>query len=490
MSTNAPPNPLHSWISATKGKLKTAPPPKPDKSAAPHGSVQTPPSRPTTGAPTGSQTPKPVVPPRPMIVETDDGEKIVFEPRKLPPPQKIAAKETLWSRDFGSVVAGRLPWLKMTGYLVELRVNGDVLDVLAKEDGGATSGLMIADAQRICDDFAKQFIVKVESLKGGAKTSMPELLKKAQDIFKEVQPKLAAEIDKVPRARWIKFQTDRPVWKAYKMETATNVAMGTLEIAIGATAVAAAVPTMGATLPLAVIETARGLFQTITEVASYVRSAESDQKELEADLKELQKQYLKGEGEHKEMTLKGKAQEVGAVMLKGFLGANVPLFVASLQKCNEIHERWKPKVAHLRILFGKGTKGANDLIADADDLEKKLTENAAKIAKEKAEKIHKEVTKMRVQVTKCLDKLSDLGGRVVKAEDAEGKLEEGLKELNQANPNYIKVFTVLFPAAVSIGLAAGTAGLEIAGAEETLEAAKAAFVLAGEVGNAIREAAG
>jgi hypothetical protein len=274
-----------------------------------------------------------------VALKLDDGETAVFVPRELPPPQKIKPMETLWRKDFGEELAGRLPWLKMTGYIVELRVNSDVLDVLAKEDAGATSGLMIADAQEICEKFATQFAEKVESLQGGKHTSMQELQKQAQDIFKALHPKLVAEVEQVPRARWVKFQRDKPMWKEYKMQTGANVAIGTLEIAVGAASIAAAVPTMGATLPLAVVETARGLFKTITEVGNYVRSAESDQKELLRDLESLKAAYLKGveekgkkEEEQKKMSLRGQAQEFGAILLKGFLGANVPLFGASLQK--------------------------------------------------------------------------------------------------------------------------------------------------------------
>ena len=61
-------------------------------------------------------------------------------------------------------------------------------------------------------------------------------------------------------------------------------------------------------------------------------------------------------------------------------------------------------------------------------------------------------------------------------------------ELRQAVPDYVKIFDKVFPMAVSIGLAAGAGGLEIAHAEETLEIAKASVQLASEVLDQAREA--
>ena len=399
------------------------------------------------------------------------------------PPQKIGPKEKLWSRDFGDVLAHRLPWLQMKGYIVELKVNSDVLDILEKEDGGATAGLMIKDAQEICQKYADQYIKTVEALEPHNRSvSMPELTKKAQEVFKALHPKLVAEVDAVPKKRWEKFKNDKPMWREYKIEVGTNVAIGSLQIVVGALSIAAAVPTMGATLGLAVVSTARGLFKTITEIGNAVRSVESDQKELVHSIQVLTKAYLDTK---KEATIRLKVQEVSAAVLKGILGADVPLFIESLPKCNAAYDRWKPKVAHLRIGHGKALKEALDLVAEAGKLEAEMKKAQSK----EAVAIFGKIKKIRELATKGLDDVHDLGGRITKAEQAEPQLKEGLEELNKATPNYVKIFTVLFPAAVSVGLAAGAGALEIKGAEEAIEVAKAALVLSEEVLSSIKEAA-
>jgi hypothetical protein len=147
-------------------------------------------------------------------------------------------------------------------------------------------------------------------------------------------------------------------------------------------------------------------------------------------------------------------------------------------------------VAHLRVLHGKGNKEALDFVADAGKLEVEVEEmKKAPATAAKAEKVGKKVVKMRELATEGLNKVSDLGGRILNAEKSEEKFAEGLEELNKAEPDYLKIFNVLFPAAVSIGLAGGSAGLEIAGAEETIEVAKSALQLAEEILLAVKEAA-
>jgi hypothetical protein len=398
------------------------------------------------------------------------------------PPQKMGALEKLWSRDFALEVSKEVPWLQMKGYIVELKVNSDVLDVLAKSDGGSTAGLMIKDAQEICQKYVDLFVHYVESLQPALKTtSAQEVQKKAQDYFKTLHPKVIAEVKEVPKARWEKFKHDKPMWREYKIETAANIAIGSLQIVVGAASIAAAVPTMGATLGLAVVSTARGLFSTTTAVVNAVRSVESDQKELLTSLEKLSEAYLDGQ---KKATLRFKVQEVGAAVLKGFLGTDVPLFIESLPKCNKTYERWKPKVANLRIGHGKELKEALDLMDDIAKLEAEMKKSQSK----EAVAIMGKIKKLRENVTKGLDEVHDLGGRITKAEAVELKLKEGLEELNKATPNYIKVFTVLFPAAVSIGLAAGAGGIEISHAESTVELAKAAVVVSEEVLSTIKEA--
>jgi hypothetical protein len=399
-----------------------------------------------------------------------------------PPKQNIGKLEKLWGKDFADEVGARLPWVKMKGFVVELQVNSDVLDLLAETDGGATAALMIKDAQEILKKYADQYVHELEGLSkaGSRSANFAELTKKAQEMFKALQPKLAAEIQAVPSVRFAKFKNDKPMWREYQIKVGVNIAIGSLQVVGGIVATAAAVPTHGATLGLAVVGLARGLYKTTTEVAMAIRSVESIQKELVSSIENLTTAYLT---EKKKATLRMQVQEVGAAILAGILGAD-PLFVESLPKCNKAFAAWKPGVAHLRIDHGKELKEVTDLLTKTAELEKEMQKSKT----DGAVKIFEKIKKIREEVTKGLNSVHKLGGRITKAEEVEPQLKESLEELNKANPNYVKVFTVLFPAAVSIGLAAGTAGVELAAAEEALEIGKAIVVLAEELAVTLKEA--
>jgi hypothetical protein len=399
------------------------------------------------------------------------------------PKQNVGGPELLWHKDFADEVAGRLPWLKMKGFMVELKVNSDVLDLLAKKDGGATAGLMIKDAQDILKKYADQYVHALEGLhKAGDRSpiNIPELTKKAQDAYKALQPKLVEEIKAVPGVRFAKFKADKPMWREYQIKVGVDIGIGTLQVLGGIAATAAAAPTHGATLGLAVVGLARGLYKTTTTIAMAVRSVESIQKELVSSIANLTKAYL---SEKQKATTRMKVQEIGAAILAGLLGAD-PLFVESLPKCNKAYAAWEPGVAHLRINHGEALKEVTDLMEKTNELEKEMQKSKSP----EAVKIFAKIKSIREEITKELNHVHTLGGRIGKAEEVEPHLKEALEELNKANPNYVKVFTVLFPAAVSVGLAAGSAGLELAGAEAALEVGKAVVVLTEELVVTLKEA--
>jgi hypothetical protein len=397
-----------------------------------------------------------------------------------PPKQQMKGLEVLWSRDFGEQVTKEVKWVNMKGYKVELKVNADGLDLLDKVDGGSTAAFMMQDAETICRKYVAVFVKDLNNL--DQKLQPQERQKKVDEMFKSVHPKLCAEVKEVPNVRWKKFISDKPMWKEYKIETAANITIGSLTLVLGALNIAAAVPTMGATLPLAIVATARGLFKTITEIGNALRSVESDQKELLSSIESLTKAYLDANNKAK---VRLHVQEVGAAILKGILGAEMPLFVESLPKCNGAYNRWKPKVAKLRIDHGSATREAMDLVNKTGQFENEMK----KVSTKEAIEILNKVKKLRVSITKSLDFIHALGGRITKAEEVEPQLKEGLEELNKATPNYVKVFTVVFPAVVSIGLGASSGGLEIKGATEVIEIVKAGVEVSDEILSSVKEMA-
>jgi hypothetical protein len=400
--------------------------------------------------------------------------------KPLPVPPTGGAKMiVLWSGDFGDLVKGRVPWLQMKGYKVDVKASEFMLDVMTKEAGSSPLSLLQGSIQRKCTEYAEAFAHAAESLQGDRKSSFADMQHKAQELFKTFQPKLQKELQAIPMDRFNKVVTDKSAWKAFKMEVTVNIAIGTLQIVAGALAIAAAVPTMGATLPIAVFSTARGVYGTVSNVVAVLRTVEADQVELRDSINSLVGIYLNPAN-----GFRAKLQEVGATVFKGILGGHAP-FIKSVDKCNSIYKRWKPNVSSLRLDHQSADTEIKELLAQTAE----LMQQVEKAKTPEAVKMFGRVKLLRQTVTKNLNFAADLGARILRAEGFEEHFENSMTELNKSVPDYIKLFTQMFPAAVSIGLAAGGGGLELSHAESAMEAAKAAMQMSQEIMNSAREAA-
>jgi hypothetical protein len=395
------------------------------------------------------------------------------------PPQSMGAMVVLWRGDFGKLAGEEVPWLKMSA-LVQLAVNGDILDLLDKEDrAGAVKMFMIDDAQQLCEQYVDQFVEKLMKLDFGGErrnVTIQQIQQATQNAFDQLRPQLEQALQQIPQRRWQRFQSAKTKWRDYKIKAATNVAIGSLQIAAGAISIAAAVPTMGGTLPFAIIATARGVYKTATEVYEILKDAEHHQKELLENMTNLAKAYQQSKG-------RAIGQEITATLLKGLLGSDA-LFIDSLPKCEKTYTAWQANVALLRIRNVKFGNKAMDLMTKIGEMEQVVDESKPK----NAAKMKTKIESMRGLVTQLLDKSSDLGARVGKAEQAEKTIEPAMVELRQAVPNYVKIFDTIFPAVVSIGLGAASGGLEIAHAEGVIELAKGSLEIATEVLDSAREA--
>jgi hypothetical protein len=401
--------------------------------------------------------------------------------KPLPPiPTGGAKMIVLWSGDFGDLVKGRLPWLQMKGYKVDVQVSEFVLTVMEHEAGSSPLNLLHGSIDHTCKQFAESFAHAVENLES-KNNNFLELQKKAQELFQAAHPKFQKELEAIPFDRFNKVVTDKALWKKYKMEVAVDITIGGLQIVAGALAIAAAVPTMGATLPLACASTARGIYGTVTNVVAVLRTVESDQAQLRDNINALVKLYF---DDKKIAGWRAQIQEGGAAVLKGLLGGHPP-FIKSVDKCNSIYAGWKPKVASLRLDHASTLNNTEKLLKETEE----LMHQVEKSKTPEAVKLFGKVKLLRQTVHKNLDFTSDLGARIIKAESFEKQFDDNMKALNEANPDYMKLFTQLFPAVVSIGLAAGTGGLELSHAESALETAKAALQMADEISNSAREAA-
>ncbi len=384
-------------------------------------------------------------------------------------PQKIGSPVVIWSRTLEDQVKKKNPpdWLSIKGFKFELKINDDILDVLEEEKDHATPAFMAQDAEELFQEVVEEIVAEAKAIEPKVRKD-PKI---ATELNKEVRTlaiNLGEQLVKIPQARWDKFVRQKEQYKEYRIQSAKTVALGTLGVAGGALAVAAAVPTGGASLALGIVGLVRSSAGLLKVCVMLWKEAETLQEEIVADLEKLKKAYLKKS--------RSGAQEVGATVLKGLLGAD-PGFVASLPKCKEDYKNWDNKVAHLVVNNREISKKAITLLDESQKLEKLMA--AAKSPE--AAKLLDKIRKMRKLVENGLNEAESLGARISAAEKMEKPFKQGLDMLEEAVPKYAQIFDKVFPTVVNLALSGANAGTGFKEATDALDYYNTAQGLANDI---------
>ncbi|GAB2488068.1 hypothetical protein [Jatrophihabitans fulvus] len=389
------------------------------------------------------------------------------------PAQQVGKDVTVWGIDLG-VEATKVvdpAWLgDFKGFTMSLTLNDDILTVLEKAKDVVTPAFMVEDAQKVGAEAVAQVVTKIKQLDSKASQLSAADLAKARDILRNqvvdvlkfAEPQLKA----IPKARWERFVARNQQYKDYKIKSGVKVTVGVLTVAGSAAAIAGS---QGAALPLAIVSMVRGCTAIVKTCYDLALDADKVGKDLKADIETLQKRY-----QDASRTQQG-AIEAGASVLKGILGTDAP-FVATLPKARANYELWDNKVAGVTVNGRKAGKAIKMTLAKCDELEAKLKT----VPDKKAKDVYKQLVAARAKVNDALDGVADLMGKVRRFEEAGPQLEQALAELESDNPKWAVVFDKLFPTAVSLALAAASAGEGFKAAQSLLETVNAAVGLTQE----------
>jgi hypothetical protein len=400
------------------------------------------------------------------------------------PKQTISGPVRLWEIDMGDEVEKKYPnsWLEIKGYTVTLMVNGDIRELLEKEKAHAVAQTMVDDSHVLCDRAIAHILAVLHNF-DPAKSGNPSLegAKLAEhEAEKEIRAtvtKLAAEVAKVPQVRWNHFLEQHAQYHSYQLKVAGDFVLGTLSLGAVVTGVVLAIPTGGASLALGIVATARGTAGLLTNCVDFCRDAEAVHQSLNEDLKALIGAYRGA------FSGAVGAAEMTSTVLKSILGTHLP-FLKTLSKCNSDYKLLQGKVAELAMNQNQVSKRTLTLLEQIEQLEKLL----AHARSAEAHNIHEMVVRLQKTVHSGLDKTSELGASVSKAEKAMPAIEEMLKELNSTNPKYAEIFDKMLPALTNAGLGLGGFGTGIASATSAIEFGQAAVSLGTDIVKMINDA--
>lgn len=384
--------------------------------------------------------------------------------------QKVGKDVVIWSRDIGvealkKYKAKNINSLK--GYVLKLKLNDDILDVLEAEGDLVTPAYMAEDAeklgQKLIGDLAimlKKFDAAYDKVSDPADVAKIDKLLQAQ--MKTAITRYQPVLSKIPELRWKKFVSQKQQYKDYKIKTGLDITLGVLSTAGGAVAVAGAAATGGASLVLGIVGLVRGIAALAKQIQDAAREAEKVEKVLEADLKTLEARYKNAAGEAKKGTQ--GAAEVGSTVLKGILGTDAP-FLATLPKCTSNLDLWKNKVSGLAVGGRKLSGQIVKALAACDKLDQMI-----KGSKDtEVRKIYAKLQKARAGLDSSLTKCSTMMKRVSDAETNIPKLKKVLDALNNQNSDFAKIFDKIFPAVVNLTLAGANAGVGFSEAKGALD---------------------
>ena len=400
------------------------------------------------------------------------------EAAKNPAPakQKMGKDVVIWSIDVGVEVQKKFKpaWLEsFKGYKMGLKLNDDILKVLEDEGDYVTPAFMVEDAQKVGADVVDAIVAaarKVDATKGP-----PQKIDKLRADFVTYAEGLikaqSRKLPKIPQERWNKFVKRNQQYKDYKIKAGLELTIGVLGTAGAAAGI---VGSGGAGLVLGIVGLVRSTAAVVKQIYDLALDADKVGKDLQKDCDQLKARYLNAQGEAK----KGAqaAGEVTGTVLKSILGTDAP-FLATIPKAQANYELWDNKIAGVTIAGREASKQITKAMKACEAVEKKIKGAEGK----EAQKVYKNLVKLRAELTKALDKTSDLMAKVSRFEKNGPGLEKVLKALDNQNSDFAKIFDKVLPAAVNLTLSGASAGVGFKEAKTALDTFNTALGLTNDI---------
>ncbi|MFK7837103.1 MAG: hypothetical protein AB8B60_12870 [Sulfitobacter sp.] len=374
------------------------------------------------------------------------------------PKQKKGKPGKIWGKNIWTELGKvyKIEWLDKTqGGDLELVLNWDIIDALEAEGDYVTPQQMVDDCNTIFKKLLGDVVTTAKKIDGAVGKRTPQEVDALRGQFGKLVNKFVAsyktDFEKIPKARFAKFQARKAAYKSYQIETGLKMTQSVLGVAGSAAGI---VGSGGAALALGIVGLVRSIAALAKEIHNAAQEAETVGNNLVKDLNTLMARYRDAQGEAKKSQ---GGQEVGASVLKGILGVDPP-FLATIPKCDGNYTLWGNKVDGLSVRARKASADIMKGIKACEKLETKLKGASDK----KAQKIYQNLRKARIGLSDTLDATSSLMTRVNAADKASPEVKKLLDELKSSNPKYADIFDRVFPTLVNLGLAGASAGVSYA----------------------------
>lgn len=393
--------------------------------------------------------------------------------------QSVGKSVVVWEQDVAKLVKDKVKdvdWITdMKGWKLSLTLNEDILDVLEKEEDYTTPAFMVQDAQEIGDETADAIVKWIDGIQKASVGQNMEKINKLRDSLKGVatkeMEKAAVRLEKVPAERWAKFASKHAQYRKYQIKTGANIAIGVLGTAGLIAGIAAS---QGAGLVIGIVGLARTVSTLVNTCYRAMQDADKVGDALAKSLAILTKQYTSA--------AKQAAKEIAGTTLKSILSVDAP-FIETLPKCQTMFKDWDDKVAGVTIAGREASKAITGLLKACNQAEE-IFKNASKA---EAKSAFAKLSKAREALDKALNQISDLMAKVSKFEKNAPGLKKTLDALQSDNPPFANIFEKVMPVLVSIGIAAGGAGVSFSEAANVLAYSNTAIGLFNDLANEGRQ---
>ncbi|MEX0351309.1 MAG: hypothetical protein AB3N15_17950, partial [Paracoccaceae bacterium] len=184
----------------------------------------------------------------PVIKKADDDlkKKIADEQKKAAaapaavPAQKMGKDVVIWKRDIGKEVFKKikLQWIDgIDGFLLEQKLNDDILDVFEKEGDYVTPQQIVDDSEAIGQMVITEIVKDLKQIDGliqsGKLTDTKKVEAALLKVLKSKMDVAKGKLEKLPEARWKKFKAQKKQYTKYKIKTGVKLTTGTFGIVAG-----------------------------------------------------------------------------------------------------------------------------------------------------------------------------------------------------------------------------------------------------------------
>lgn len=274
---------------------------------------------------------------------------------------------------------------KGMSFAVEIEVDKAILKGIEKDP--LMQSIMSDAANAVYDDLVERIGKNLATTDKGAITLRDANQKDKLDKLIQVVNKgiVGARDVAVEQAQkdclkaWDSLVKTRKEYSTYKIKIGVKITLGLAGLGVSIGLLAGGVVSFGASSIPGII----GMVKSVVAIGSQVKSAneeiENAQKRLDKKLRAIEKSFVDAQGE---FTKRGKAQEVGALLVEQVFGTSGPFaIIPNIKDAAGELGTIKSKFGGLKVNAHDAAKDLNSILEKLDSARKKFIEDVEKQAK-------------------------------------------------------------------------------------------------------------